>query len=267
MPSMSSTTLKLPEFQTTSPATWLLLCESTFVIKKVSKITEKFHHVVAALPASVAILLRDVLTMRPTVGPDGVEVDHRWELLQERLKAMYSLNDFEAFQRVADFPNLQPAQKPSQLLAAMTALVPEGVTPCPWQFKNQYLAKLPQHLRAVCLSKDFTTLMQMALCADAIMDLHGSRSQPSTSWSAAAVTPSDQHDLSNSNFRGEESGFQQVLASNFGGRGQFCFYHTRFGEKALKCVPPCNWSTQQPASNQNAPKSTRSGNLTRAGRR
>ena len=143
----------------------------------------------------------------------------------------------------------------------------QGVTPCPWQFKNQYLAKLPQHLRAVCLSKDFSTLMQMAVCADAIMDLHGSRSQPSTSWSAAAVTPSDQHDLSNSNFRGEESGFQQVLASNFGGRGQFCFYHTRFGEKALKCVPPCNWSTQQPASNQNAPKSTRSGNLTRAGRR
>ena len=132
MPSMSSTTtLKLPEFQTTSPATWLLLCESTFVIKKVSKISEKFHHVVAALPASVAILLRDVLTMRPTVGPDGVEVDHRWELLQERLKAMYSLNDFEAFQRVADYPNLQSAQKPSQLLSAMTALVPEGVTPCP----------------------------------------------------------------------------------------------------------------------------------------
>ena len=182
---------------------------------------------------------------------------------------MYSLNDFEAFQRVADYPNLQSAQKPSQLLSAMTALVPEGVTPCPWQFKNQYLAKLPQHLRAVCLSKDFPTLMQMALCADAIMDLHGSRSQPSGAWSASAVTPSDQNpnELSNSNFRGEESGFQQVLASNYGGRGQFCFYHNRFGEKALKCVPPCNWSTQQPASNQSAPRSSRSGNLTRAGRR
>ena len=98
------------------------------------------------------------------------------------------------------------AQKPSQLLAAMTALVPEGVTPCLWQFKNQYLAKLPQHLRAVCLSKDFSTLMQMALCADAIMDLHGARSQPSGTWSASAVTPSDP-ELSNSNFRGEESGF------------------------------------------------------------
>ena len=207
--------------------------------------------------------------MRPVAGPDGVEVDHRWELLQERLKAMYSLNDFEAFQRIADYPNLTAAQKPSQLLAAMTALVPEGVTPCPWQFKNQYLAKLPQHLRAVCLSKDFSTLMQMALCADAIMDLHGARSQPSGTWSASAVTPSDlSPELSNSNFRGEESGFQQVLASfNGGGRGQFCFYHNRFGEKALKCVPPCHWSTQATTSNQSAPRPSRSGNLTRAGRR
>ena len=109
---MSATTLKLPEFQQTSPATWLLLCESTFVIKKASKISEKFHHIVAALPASVAILLRDVLTMRPVVGPDGVEVDQRWELLQERLKAMYSLNDFEAFQRVADYPNLTLHRNP-----------------------------------------------------------------------------------------------------------------------------------------------------------
>ena len=265
MPSMSATTLKLPEFQQTSPATWLLLCESTFVIKKVSKISKKFHHVVAALPAAVAILLRDVLTMRPFVGPDVAEIDNRWELLQERLKAMYSLNDFEAFQRVADFPPLAAAQKPSQLLAAMTALVPEGVTPCQWQFKNQYLAKLPQHLRAVCMSKDFSTLMQMALAADAIMDLHGARSQPST-WSAAAVTPSDP-ELSNSNFRGEETGFQQVLASFNGGRGQLCFYHNRFGDKALKCVPQCHWSTSERPANQSAQKSSRSGNLTRAGRR
>ena len=93
---MSTATLKLPEFQPTSPATWLLLCESTFVIKKVSKTLEKFHHTVAALPASVAVLLRDILTMQPVAGVDGVEVDHRWELLQERLKAMYSLNDYEA---------------------------------------------------------------------------------------------------------------------------------------------------------------------------
>ena len=160
--------------------------------------------------------------------------------------------DFEAFQRVADFPPLTAAQKPSQLLAAMTALVPEGVTPCQWQFKNQFLAKLPQHLRAVCRSKEFSTLMQMALAADEIMDLNGTRSHPSSSWSTAAVTPSDV-ELSNSNFRGEETGFQQVMASFNGGRGQqLCFYHNRFGEKALKCVPPCNWSTSERSSNQNA---------------
>ena len=106
---MSTTTLKLPEFQPSSPATWLLLCESTFVIKKVSKPLEKFHHAVAALPASVAVLLRDVLTMQPVVV-DGAEVDQRWDLLQERLKAMYSLNDYEAYQRVVDHPSLTAAQ-------------------------------------------------------------------------------------------------------------------------------------------------------------
>ena len=203
--------------------------------------------------------------MRPNVGPDGVEVDQRWELLQEQLKAMYSLNDFEAFQRVADFPPLTAAQKPSQLLAAMTALVPEGVTPCQWQFKNQFLAKLPQHLRAVCRSKDFSTLMQMALAADEIMDLTGTRSHPSSSWSAAAVTPSDE--LSNFLGAGEETGFQPVMAS-FNGRGQqLCFYHSRFGRDALKCNPPCNWSTSKRPANQSAHKSNRSGNLTWAGRK
>ena len=226
---MSTATLKLPEFQPTSPATWLLLCESTFVIKKVSKRSEKFHHKVAALPASVAVLLCDVLTMQPVAGADGVEVDHRWELLQERLKAMYSLNDYEAYQRVVDHPSLTAAQKPSQLLAAMTALVPEGTFPCKWMFKNCFLSKLPQHLRAVCRSKEFSTLMQMALSADEIMDLGSPRSLPSSSWSAAAVTPSDHNQLPNSLGNKEETGFQPVMAS-FNGRGQqFCFYHARFG--------------------------------------
>ena len=76
--------------------------------------------------------------MQPVVI-DGVKVDHRWELLQERLKAMYLLNDYEAYQRVVDHPSLTAAQKPSQLLAAMTALVPEGTFPCKWMFKNCFL--------------------------------------------------------------------------------------------------------------------------------
>ena len=259
--STTASTLKLPEFQPTSPATWLLLCESTFAIKKVSKPVEKFHHAVAALPASVAVLLRDVLTMGPVLV-DGVEVDQRWERLKERLNAMYALNDFEAYQRIVDHPSLSSSQKPSQLLSSMMALVPDGVTPCQWMFKNCFLSKLPQHLRAVCRAKEYPSLMQMALAADGVMDINGSRSSPST-YSAAAVSYVEQ--LPNADI--DEAVSHPVMASFAGRDRQLCWYHSRFGRDAQKCNQPCHWSKSDSSSNNSSPTNTRPGNASRAVRR
>ena len=142
-------------------------------------------------------------------------------------------------------------------------MVPEGTVPCSWMFKNCFLSKLPQHLRAVCRSKEFSTLMQMALAADEIMDINSPRSLPTSSWSAAAVTSSDQLSMGSK----AETGFQPVMAS-FNGRGwQLRFYHARFGRDAQKCNSPCNWPTSEAPSNQNSSNSNPSGNLSRAGRK
>ena len=254
----NASSIKLPEFQPSSPATWLLLCESTFSVKKVVKPLEKYHHVVSALPASVAVLLRDVLTMGPTLV-DDVEVDLRWETLKTRLTAMYALNEYEAFQRLINHPPLAASQKPSQLLSALMVLVPDGVTPCPWLFKSCFLSKLPQHLRAICRSKEFDSLMNIALAADEVRDIHGESSLP-----LSATLSNDSAQLSSpiQSAAAEDQGWQAVLAAVEPKRtSPFCYYHTRYGKDARNCTPPCRWSTSPAAAAKHQ------GNLKRAGRK
>jgi hypothetical protein len=194
---------------------------------------------------------------------DGAEVDLRWDALKTRLTAMYALNDFEAFQRLVDHPPLAPAQKPSQLLAAMMVFVPDGVTPCPWMFKSCFLSKLPQHLRSICRAKEFDSLMNMALAADAVLDIHGERSLPQSGTAAALSNePSQLFSPPSSASLDEDPGWQAVMAAVDSKRpAPFCYYHTRFGKDAKNCSQPCKWASSPAAANRHQ------GNLKKAGRK
>ena len=55
--------VKLPEFISSDPATWFYVTKAYFATKKILKEEEKYNHIVAALPATVTVLLRDVFTM------------------------------------------------------------------------------------------------------------------------------------------------------------------------------------------------------------
>ena len=173
---MATTKVKLPEFLEENPHTWLEVCKSVFEANKVTKDLDRYHHIVAALPAAVTSRLLDVFTAEP--AEDGT--DPRYRLLTERLLSLYGLNEYEAFQRFTSFSKLQPGQKPSALYADMMALLPWDVKPsgCPWWFRNSFLSKLPEHVRRHCKIVKFETLHQLALHADTVVEMQGSSSLP-----------------------------------------------------------------------------------------
>ncbi|MEL7523853.1 MAG: hypothetical protein AAGJ80_19905, partial [Cyanobacteria bacterium J06553_1] len=132
--------MKLPEFISSDPATWFHVTEAYFATKKIVKEDEKYNHIVAALPAKVTVLLRDVLTM--TAEQEAKQ--SKFQALKDRLLALFAQNPFEAYMTLHNFPVLASSQKPLALLSAMMAVVPaEVVVEDSWQFKMLFLSKLP----------------------------------------------------------------------------------------------------------------------------
>ena len=240
---MSSSKLKLPEFIQRNPAAWFYVCEAYFATNKIVKNEEKYGHMVAALPSTVTELLLDVLCVEPHIGPDGKLVDERYTLLKDRLLALYAYNDYEAFVAVLDYPPLAVDQKPSTLLSALLALVPNGVkTDEHWLFKNMFLHKLPSHVRHSCRTQNFPSLMAMALFADNVTDPVGKRSLPLQSVTAeaeAAATAAHQVDQAVTHTCCAISSGPGAPVGRTG--TDFCFYHRRFKERANKCEAPCAW--------------------------
>ena len=62
---MATTKIKLPEFLEENPAAWLKVCALVFEANKVVKEVDRYHHLVAVLPASVTSRLLDVLCLEP----------------------------------------------------------------------------------------------------------------------------------------------------------------------------------------------------------
>ena len=112
MSSKDMSKVKLPAFIYDSPQRWLLTCESIFCTYKIKNGTEKYNHLMAALPADVTSKLRYILS-HPV--EEAADVDPRLNMLKGALFQRYSPTNFECFCTFITMKLLQPGQKPSAL--------------------------------------------------------------------------------------------------------------------------------------------------------
>ena len=141
--------------------------------------------------------------------------------LKVRLTGAFSLSDPEKADRLLDMTRLGD-QTPSQLVDRMLMLVPAGQNPG-FLVRQLFMRQLPADVRAHLAqsSKTGTTpeaLRELALEADRYFTSLGTRV---TSVSKTSQEVADVNATSN--------------------RRRLCFFHARFGAKALKCSPPCDW--------------------------
>lgn len=257
-------TLKLPPFWNSRPDLWFIQVESQFRIRGITTNATKYDHLVSCLPTDIIELVSDFISNAP-----------RGESY-ERLKKLILSRSADSEQRRLD--NLLNQidigdQKPSELYRHMESLASDNSLVNKNLLWELWVQKLPPSLRpCVIAMKDSQSLEQTFTMIDRIHD--STRTAPKVSsvgfekgncsadeslinainkLSGRIEKLETRFSRSRSRFNGpsrrgysnSRSRNRSVSRSNVPQRhDRFCYYHTRFGVKAKKCIAPCEFKAR-----------------------
>ena len=218
--------IRLPPFDETWPKVWFMQIEEQFVIYGVNSDKLMFAHLVGALSTeSYSIARAAVISL----------TDDKYQRAKQALLTAYSRTQYARYDAVLNTPPLGD-QKPSTLLRSMLEeLDPEDeANPGPW-IRWLWFSRLPEHIRAHLLQPAMqegaaqVSLQDLAVLAD----LRHTRDSRHVDLVAAL---SDRPASNGSRRTGQDGADHREPA-----RPDWCYYHNRYGSKAKKCKPGCQW--------------------------
>ena len=249
---------KLPPFWSEKPALWFAQVEALFTIANINQETTRFAYVVGQLDSRFAAEVEDIIENPPADRPYT-------HLKNELIRRLCTTEEHHVRQLL----NLEELgdRKPSQFFKhlrslANVALVPDNL------LKTLWLQRLPTHIQGILQTQADLPLVRLTELADKIIDVSpvlnsvsvnaiNSSDSTVTSLSQAVKELSDQVSAINAKFSSPKRKFKRKVrfsrhsspSSGSDSRpeeestSELCWYHESFGEKALKCLPPCNYST------------------------
>lgn len=221
MAETNAVSLKLPTFWTTQPHVWFQQAEAQFMIRGIAADQTKFAYIVAALDQDTASRLLDLLCSPPT--------ENKYDAIKARLLETFGLTRRVRANKLLNMDDLGD-RKPSALMDEMLALL-DGHQPC-MLFEQLFLNKMPDSIRLQLADADFTDPRKVAAQADSL-------------WQAMELSNSLSINRASRQFARGKRG-SSPSKSNPG----WCFYHNKFGDKARKCVKPCNYQGNSQAGRQ-----------------
>ena len=253
-PTLAAVSIKLPPFWPTDPTVWFLQIEAQFSTRGITSQQTRFEYVIASLSPEIACEVRDLLIRPPEEQP--------YDTLKAELIKRTAASEQRKLQQLLGGEELGD-RKPTQLLRRMQQLLGDHLpTPDNAFLKELFLQRLPANVRMVLASADASTdLNKLAAMADKIIEV-------ATPPTIAAISPSPSEVQQ---LREEVTRLSQLVASLSRQRhprhtrspsrdrrprspartdsqtshdqdsNQLCWYHTKFGDVAKKCQPPCNW--------------------------
>ena len=258
----ATVSVKLPQFWPEKTRLWFAQADAQFDIKGITVEKTKYSYVVSMLDDKTAEHVMDIIETPPAANP--------YTTLKERLTKAYAISDSEKAARILDMNGLGD-KTPTQCLNSMLLLIPQGQEPG-FLFREVFLRQLPVEIRTQLAqtTKTGTTpaaLRELAAEADKYFASTGSRisaiSNNNSGASLPMLNPSGDRE---SNLSADASSTEaDVFAvSTRGGRGRgrgrggqrsndarqstprtltVCYYHHQYGDKAVKCAPPCDFKT------------------------
>ena len=212
----NAVSLKLPTFWTSQPEVWLTQAEAQFHIRNITADTTKYYYVVSALDQPTASRLLDVLQTPPA--------EDKYGHLKQQLLRTFALTRRDRSARLLNMASISIGdRKPSEILADMRSLA-AGHT-C-MLFEEIFLRQMPEDIRLQMAQQDFTDLDVVAERADALWH---ARSQPGNINKVTQLK------------RNPKQPINTPKDSDTVSKGDWCFYHTKFGSKAKKCNWPCSF--------------------------
>lgn len=257
--------IKLPEFWTKMPAIWFLQVESQFSTRNIVSEETKFHHVVQSLPQDVAASVYDILTQQsqtPYTNLKKALIDRHSMSESRRIEALLSGEEMGDKKPSEFFRRLQT-------LAGQSMIVTESLILELWK------RRLPTLVQVSIKSSSKTKTDELLEIADDIFEVYKKQdscfSNPSHSErSINELTTINQNlqseiseiknILSNLNLDKRSSRSQNRIPfhqqhsrsrnshyrSNSRNSSQLCWFHNRYGKRALKCSQPCNFKKNNP---------------------
>ena len=214
----SAVSVKLPPFWPDKTDIWFAQAEAQFTIKNITTEKTKYAYVVSVLDSDTATQVLDIIRAPPAEEP--------YKALKNRLTKAYAISDRERASKLLDMNGLGD-KTPSQCLTTMLNLVPDAEAQDPgFLFREIFLRQLPndvqtQLAQSTRTGTSTTELRALALEADKYFSSIGSRIS-TISRMAESADDFDVNAVSNR---------------------QFCYYHSKFGDKATKCRSPCQFKS------------------------
>lgn len=201
--------VKLPTFWNEQPRVWFAQAEAQFNIHGINSDVTRYHYVIAALDQDTAARVLDIVETPPSRD--------KYQVLKNRLLGSFALTEYERASRLLHVQSA-PDTKPSALMDRMLALRGSH-QPC-FLFRQIFLEQMPEDIRTQLALADTADEHELSRIADQLWLARNT--------SATAV-------------RSMPSKYKQSRPAEMASNGDgLCYYHRRFGNKALKCVPPCS---------------------------
>ncbi|XP_076057167.1 uncharacterized protein LOC143034681 [Oratosquilla oratoria] len=262
---MENAQVKLPSFSRDLEI-WLVHTEAYLATQGNVPDHQAFGAYIAALPTDVIALVRNVVSSPPQEG--------KCSALKTALRKLYTRPDDQLYRDIQH--SELGGTTPSQLYTRMAVLNTRAKVLLPKQLlRSIHLSKMPDalhlHLEALAGDKDDEQYCEIA---DKLYQRHISvQVSPYNVRSATSFYPSDKpvHSVQCSDDPGvsDDSSVSENIPVSYSANDQSvqqlrqeaekgsyqpprspaprqdtasCWYHTRFGAKALRCTQPCSWS-------------------------
>lgn len=246
---------EIPTFWSARPVTWFNHLEVTFKNRRITADSTKYAAVVMHLGDKTIDAVEHIINDPPATKA--------YEAIKEALLKHYCVSEETEFRRLASGLQLG-SKRPAQLLNEMRRLSKKSVDE---KFlRALWLDRLPPTVQVTLAAADRLDLNELAQLADKVMDIqrHAMEGQvlsittPDTTETMAQlqkqVTELAQK-LDTALSRMSSKNWQRRPRSTTPARSKTrertpepsadgakaCRFHSRYGEKARKCVPPCIW--------------------------
>lgn len=253
--------IKVPPFWKPDPRIWFIQLEAQFRNSKITQDQTKYDIVVSSIDSEILTQVTDILTNPPSSG--------KYDAIKKRLISTFADSETQRTQRLLTDLELGD-RKPSQLLCEMRNLASDKVSEN--FLKTLWLQRLPREMHAI-LSVSSDDLTKLSTMADQIWEL-----KPTSSYHVAPIAATQPMNNSIDELRKQVSELSVQVAelskhvfadrrrqgrpksrSRSRGRnaetGQStkvgkCYYHTKFGEEAYRCLQPCSMSLRATPHNR-----------------
>lgn len=258
---VSSATLhKLPTFWSSMPEAWFLQAENIFQINRMSSDQSKFQHVVAMLPQDVIVCVVDLIRNPP--------LDNKYKTLKDALISRLTISEERRLEQLL-LPSEIGDRKPSSFYRDMEASMGSSNIVNPNLLKKLWLRKLPEAIKIAVTASSKEDIRQLMQIADDVWEVIQPReintvntSQTANNLQVEIANAIASLSLEVNNLKKEMSGLRENFRTfNDNPRRRFrfrsrsrsrsstpnknshgmCWYHQKFGDKATKCLLPCNY--------------------------